>query len=299
MSITSAGYRYKIEKQKPLNRTMATTIEFDSHSDSSALHAGPYPFVHRNQRVTSLHFNILEVQSEMYNDAPDALALGYTRTMMGFLVFNSVPRHIGMIGLGGGSLQKYCYRNLPETRITVAEIDPEVIALRDDFHIPKDGPRFQILCDDGAHLVAANRQAFDILLVDGFDSTGQPPQLCSDEFYDACYASLTAGGILVSNICDDVQSILVQRIRRAFHDRVVAVGGDESQNTIVFADKGQFLTDSPTAIDGYKRTIRQLASSLKHSVPQTVKRINNCPTVNTGRGVIPFRPRPGAENFQD
>lgn len=123
---------------------MATTIEFDSYSDLSALHSGPYPFVHRNQRVTSLHFNIFEVQSEMYNDAPDVLALGYTRTMMVFLAFNSAPRHIGMIGLGGGSLQKYCYRNLPEARITVAEIDPEVIALRDDFCIPKDGPRFQI-----------------------------------------------------------------------------------------------------------------------------------------------------------
>jgi hypothetical protein len=35
-----------------------------------------------------------------------------------------------LIGLGGGSLVKYCYRNLPGTRIVVIEIDPEVIALR-------------------------------------------------------------------------------------------------------------------------------------------------------------------------
>ena len=95
--------------------------------------------------AVSLHFNRCEVQSAMYKHAPDELVLSYTRTMMSFLVFNKQPRHVGMIGLGGGSMPKYCYRHLPDTTISVAEINPEVIALRDRFLVPKDDHRFQNL----------------------------------------------------------------------------------------------------------------------------------------------------------
>ncbi len=63
---------------------------------------------------------------------------------MGFLLFNPRPQHIGMIGLGGGSIQKYCHRYLPHTEISVAEINPDVITLRDCFRVPKTitGSRF-------------------------------------------------------------------------------------------------------------------------------------------------------------
>ena len=62
--------------------------------------------------------------------------VSYTRAMMAFLLFNPEPRHVLMIGLGGGSLAKYCHRKLPATRITVLELDHDVIALRAKFGIP-------------------------------------------------------------------------------------------------------------------------------------------------------------------
>ena len=43
-----------------------------------------------------------------------------------------------MIGLGGGSLAKFCHHYLPETRITVVEINPHVIAMRRHFQVPDD-----------------------------------------------------------------------------------------------------------------------------------------------------------------
>src|SRR5690349_19156938 len=91
------------------------------------------PFVYRTEETLSLHFDISVIQSEMRCDAPHELVLAYTQTMMGFLLFNPHPRKIFMIGLGGGSLPKYCYANLPETSIVVAEINPRVIALRRTF----------------------------------------------------------------------------------------------------------------------------------------------------------------------
>ena len=82
------------------------------------------PFVVNVDGVRSLHFTMGEVQSSMRTDRPDELELDYTRTMMGFLLLNPQPRAIAMIGLGGGSLAKFCHRHLPSARITAVENNP-------------------------------------------------------------------------------------------------------------------------------------------------------------------------------
>ncbi len=49
------------------------------------------PVVIQNEQVVSLYFDARGVQSTMLRHDPYALALGYTRTMMGFLLFRAVP----------------------------------------------------------------------------------------------------------------------------------------------------------------------------------------------------------------
>ncbi len=91
------------------------------------------PFVYEDGDSVTMQFQIGEIQSEMLVSDPNFLTLSYTRTMMAFMLFNKDPRHIAMIGLGGGSMPKWCYRQLPTAHITVIEINPKVIALRDQF----------------------------------------------------------------------------------------------------------------------------------------------------------------------
>src|SRR5688572_5621588 len=93
-------------------------------------------FVREDDDCVSLYFDLSTVQSKMRRDNPAELALGYTRTMMAFLLFAPQPRRIAMIGLGGGSMPKYCYVRLPAANIVVAEIDPQVIGLREQFRVP-------------------------------------------------------------------------------------------------------------------------------------------------------------------
>jgi spermidine synthase len=233
---------------------------FDDYEEISELSRTSAPFTREAKRRLTLHFNIFGVQSEMDIRMPNRLVLGYTRTMMGFLLFNPGPQHIGMIGLGGGSIPKYCYRILPETQISVAEISPEVIAFRDSFHIPKDDHRFRIFCEDGADFVARQQSHFDVLLVDGFDSAGQPPQLCSRSFYDNCYRALTAEGILVVNLYDGRNSALISRVRRSFRNRVVAVGGEDSENAVVFAARGKVLGQSNEQFEIHAKNIERAAA---------------------------------------
>ena len=99
------------------------------------------PFVRNDSTGKSLHFTLGELQSRMLSSSPWQLDLDYTRTMMGFLLFNRAPAHIGMIGLGGGSLVKFCHRSLPLSKMTVLEINPHVIALRREFLVPDDAIR--------------------------------------------------------------------------------------------------------------------------------------------------------------
>lgn len=201
------------------------------------------PSVYRKHDTVSLHFDLMSVQSEMRRDAPDDLVLPYTQTMMGFLLFKPKPRRIAIIGLGGGSLPKYCYAKLPAAAILVTEINPDVIALRDVFCIPRDSERFQVRCEDGADFVRNASIPFDVLLVDGFDLNGQSPQLCSQHFYDECYRSLSPGGVMVVNLAveDSFLARSVARIRRSFEQTVV-VDSEDYTNRIAFACKGVALS---------------------------------------------------------
>jgi spermidine synthase len=98
----------------------------------------------------ALYFTRAFIRSEMRLSDPYALQFAYTRKMMGFLLFRHEPREILMLGPGGGSLAKYCHRHLPAARITAVEIDPDVIAFRDQFAVPPDDSRFSVVQGDAA-----------------------------------------------------------------------------------------------------------------------------------------------------
>ncbi|MBI3530676.1 MAG: transferase [Betaproteobacteria bacterium] len=198
------------------------------------------PFLHEYRGELSLHFGPETIQSRMQRHAPDELVLGYTKAMMSFLLFQPAPARIAMIGLGGGSMAKHCLRTLPSVDFTAIEISPEVIAFRSEFAIPPDSERFRIICGDGADWVGDASHRADALIVDGFDLSGQPPQLCSQDFYDQCNARLSETGVLVTNLWgSDVQyGACISRLRRSFDDQVVSVSSEDPENRIVFACKG-------------------------------------------------------------
>lgn len=193
------------------------------------------PFIEDCGPLRYLHFGLDNVQSVMRHDDPDALCLAYTRKMMTFLLFNAQPRRILLLGLGGGSLPKFCYRHLPDALITVLEIDPNVLALREEFQIPADNERFRVLQGDGVGYIAKRAPREDVILVDACDGNGLSPTLSAPELYANLRRRLSAGGVLVVNICGeplDVESH-VARIRGVFGDRLISLPAREDGNLIV------------------------------------------------------------------
>lgn len=201
------------------------------------------PFVYESLGSKALHFSISEIQSRMKLTDPYALDLAYTRTMMGFLMFKPAPTSVAMIGLGGGSMAKFCWRHLPRTHIQVVEINPHVIALRDEFKVPPDDERFSVIRGDGAVFVRHCTTPVDVLLIDGFDSDGLPARLSSQRFYDDCHDALQPGGIMIVNLHFGHRhyDVLVDRIRRSFDGAILVVDDGDLSNSIVFACKGHSL----------------------------------------------------------
>jgi spermidine synthase len=139
----------------------------DAASLRRQLLAGAYgkPFLIEDQGVRALHFAPDQVQSAMRIEAPYALSFRYTREMMGCLLFVPKPREVLLLGLGGGSLAKFCWRHLPDARIAVVENDPFVVALRDEFLVPPDDSRFHVHVGDAAEYVARCDTQPDVMLV--------------------------------------------------------------------------------------------------------------------------------------
>lgn len=215
-------------------------------------HLHARPVVHETLTTKSLLFSIGDVQSCMDLCHPDTLTLDYTQLMMGFLVFQAQPRNIAMIGLGGGSLAKFCYRNLPTAAMTVVEINPHVLALRDAFCIPPDDDRLRVVLGDGVEYVRQGTPAPDVLLVDGYDVEGLPPALGTQRFYDDCFSWLEHGGLMVANLHMNNKAYpqFVERIQQSFRGNVRVVQVQYGANCIVFARKGDESSWSvPSALE--------------------------------------------------
>lgn len=218
--------------------------------DAASRGASPaQPYVQASGTTRTLHFSDKVIQSRMSTLSPDALDLEYTRMMMGFVLFAPAPADILMVGLGGGSLAKFCHRYLAQSRIEVVEVDPGVIALRDTFMVPPDGERFKVVLADAAEHLRGLREAADVLLLDGFDDAGIPPGLCSADFYADCHRALRDDGILVINfhVNHPLHHVYLERVRAAFGGAMFEVVDDDMTNSIVFACKGDLLDDPAVA----------------------------------------------------
>lgn len=244
---TLSLYRYGVHSGlKALARSARRHLRNDGPASPAAdSDAHPRPFVHETRSCKSLHFCVRQTQSRMLKRDPDALVVDYTRTMMGFLLLNAQPRRIGMIGLGGGSLAKFCYRILPQTRIDVVEINPHVVALRDEFCVPPDDERFRVHLDDGAAFVGQLRAAFDVLLIDAYTRTGLPTHLSTPKFFASCRRALRDDGVLAANLyCPDSDAVM-DRLRDAFRGEVFCVDEEDGTNRVAFACTGQQLRARP------------------------------------------------------
>lgn len=218
----------------------------------------PKPFVVDDGEKRYLYFSVRLMQSAMSLAAPNALELGYTRKMMSFLLFNPRPKRIVLIGLGGGSLVKFCHHRLPATHFAAIELDPDVIALAEAFLLPPEGPRLQIIHGDGADYVAQTEKGIDALLVDAFDKSGFAPGLANREFLESAQGKLSGSGILVVNLAGDKESYagLIGQAMDVFDDQVIVFSVPEDGNHILLAFKDPYFEPRWRQVHNFAKELR-------------------------------------------
>ncbi len=214
--------------------------------------------------VRTLHLGGAAIQSALRLSAPDRLELAYTRAMMAFLLFGPAPSELLMIGLGGGSIARFIHARLPQTRVTVVEIHPRVVAAARSFFGIGDDERLRILVADGAEYVPARRNICDVLLLDAFEDGRSVRSLATPAFYDACREALRPGGILVVNFIADEPRFgaCLAHIERAFDGRVLCLPAEDRVNTIVL---------------GFKRRVARLAIEPLRRTARGLKRLHGLP----------------------
>src|SRR5438445_3348440 len=86
-------------------------------------------------------------QSVVKPGAPDHLELPYARTGPAGLALCEEPRHMLVVGLGGGSLPMFLRAHYPAATIDVAEIDPDVVDVaRSEEHTSELQSRQYLVC---------------------------------------------------------------------------------------------------------------------------------------------------------
>ncbi|TMH19673.1 MAG: methyltransferase domain-containing protein [Betaproteobacteria bacterium] len=181
------------------------------------------------------------IQSAMRLAAPDRIELDYVRAMMAFLLFHPSPRDVFLVGLGGGSMARFIHQRMPQTRVTVVEINPGVVtAARRYFHFPQEDARLEIVIGDGAEVVPQRPASCDVLVVDGFVDGSPAKDLCTRSFYDSAFAALRPGGVMVANFMSDDKRIETYcgRIEESFGRNPTLLLAEEEDNVIAFALRG-------------------------------------------------------------
>lgn len=218
--------------------------------------------ISEHKGVRYLHFGSEWVQGAMRIRRPNDLELAYTREMMAGLLLreeDSWPRSALVIGLGAGSLVRFCRHCLPACRLQVVEIEPRVVAAaRQFFALPPEDAHLSVAVADAADYVLTHERHYDYILLDGFDAQARAGALDTLPFYQACRSRLTEAGLLAVNLFGRSRGYRasLERLIAAFDDRVLAFPSCDSGNVVAFAAEGERVRATLTAL-------RQRAEALR------------------------------------
>ena len=197
--------------------------------------------------VRHLHLGSEWIQGSMLIEAPNLLVHEYIQRMMAWLLFvdpaSVVERRAMQLGLGAGSLTKFCYKELRMQHTVAIEINPQVLqACRGWFKLPTDNARMQVVLGDAAQEIRKPQWqgTVDALQVDLYDEEAAAPVLDSADFYSDCRKLLTPEGCMTVNLFGYTSSFdgSVERIAAAFGmDTVWAFKATREGNTVVLAQR--------------------------------------------------------------
>lgn len=204
------------------------------------------PTISESGDIRYLHFGTEWVQGAMWVSKPAELVLEYTAQMMAWLLFLQPDRKqsIGLLGLGAGSLARFCLKNLSNP-VQVVEWNPQVTAACGMyFKLPRPARMAIDHEDAGTWVENPNHHASQaVLMVDIYDAEARGPVRDSLDFYLNCKHVLSEVGILTVNLFGAHSSYArnIRNLSEAFDGRILTLPQIDAGNQVVLAFKGPEL----------------------------------------------------------
>ena len=181
-------------------------------------------------------------QSCMDVTDPKRMVFAYTRMAMSGLLFNSNPKNIMIVGLGGGTLPRALHEIFPEAKIQTVEIDSAVIGVAKQFFNFTETADNKIIQQDArvfAKRAALQKQQFDMIILDAFNGDYIPEHLMTVEFLTEVQNLLTADGVLVANTfaSSDLYAHESNTYKKVFGE-FINLKGRDSGNRVVIVPQG-------------------------------------------------------------
>lgn len=169
------------------------------------------------------------------------LVFEYTQSVLTGLAFNSEPKRVLIIGLGGGSLPRAFSEILPNTEVVSVEIDPAVAKLAKEYFFYNENDKIKTSIVDGRVYVKRalkNNQKFDWIILDAFNGDYIPEHLLTVEFLNETKQLLNDGGLLTANTFNasklyDYESVTYQNV----FDQIRILKSPTKGNRVIFGCK--------------------------------------------------------------
>ena len=214
-----------------------------------------------------LRFDTL-TQSGVNLTYPHRSVVGYDEALLAALAFRPGIRRVCVIGLGGGSVPRALARMRPEIEVDSIEIDPVVADVARKYFLYEESDRIRTVIADGRVFLAQPGPAYDLIVLDAFNSTGVPFHLTTREFFEIVRRRLSPDGIFAANFVGQLMGgegrlfwATYKTIRRQFGQVWVASSYIHSGrppiagNIIVFAT----ISADPLDLEVVQRSAAELA----------------------------------------
>jgi spermidine synthase len=200
-------------------------------------------------------------QTALYPERPHELMLPYARAMSSAFLVQPKPKDVLIIGLGGGALPSFLRRHFPDTRVTVVELDPQVIDVARRFFGFKEDDKVRAVAGDGRKFIETTDQKYDLIMLDAYGPDSIPRALATREFLQAVKRRLAEGGIVAANVPGPTTNDLYDRMLKTYE----AVFPIESLHVIKAPEWSvqQTVVAMPPGVRVEKQTLLDRAAELE------------------------------------
>lgn len=191
-----------------------------------------------NRHLRVMSFGSAFEQSCIDLRTPHVPVHEYARAMLLSLAFTT-PRHMTLLGLGGGALVSSLRHALPDCPLQVVELREEVAQVAQDYFGLIPNERLMIQIEDARqYLRNAEPASTDLLFSDMYYSADMNPFQRQKKFIQHCQRVLTDDGWLVINYhrLPDGDDPFFNWMRQSFPTLYTCATG--SGNQVVLASKG-------------------------------------------------------------